>query len=322
MKRYLALVGVCLFALPGVVCAAEGVLYISPDHGTYTLDSEFVVDVLADTDGTASFAAEADIAFNPQSLAVQKISTDGSVLALWPTPPEFSNTKGTIRFSGTAAERFNARDARLIRITFRAIGVHAADLHIESGAILENNARAMNIITSMRSANLTIVAKQDVPTPPETVAVPETEPIVPEVKGAQISVPNISGYDDRVSVGDRITLQGSATPDSSITVFLQHDDDTPIESTVLTTRDGSFTYVAREKAVRGVYRAWATAAGTSEPLMSDKVVIAVGGNAFAAAAESLTPMLLMGLPYLLALIVAGISLGFLYNRRSATKRIM
>jgi hypothetical protein len=81
-------------------------------------------------------------------------------------------------------------------------------------------------------------------------------------------------------------------------------------------------YVAREKAVRGVYRAWATAAGTSEPLMSDKVVIAVGGNAFAAAAESLTPMLLMGLPYLLALIVAGISLGFLYNRRSATKRIM
>lgn len=321
MKRFLAILTGLSMMLPLSAYAAEGVLYISPDHGSYALDDEFTVDVLADTDGEPAFAAEADIAFNPLSLAVQNISTDGSVLALWPTAPEFSNTKGTIRFSGTAATSFNGERARLVRITFRAIGVHAADIHIDSGAILKNDARAMNIITSMRSANLTITPKQEAPIPIlETEAEPATtDAVEPQVKGAAIQVPAISGFDDRVSVGERIILQGSGAPDSKITVYLQHDDDAPIESTLYTTRDGSFTYVSREGAERGVYHAWASAHGDSETFTSDTVIVTAGSDGFAAAAESMTPVLVMALPYLLLLIVAGVSLGYLYNRRNASR---
>lgn len=319
MKTFVGVIALCLCILPLGAYAEGGVLYMSPERAEVNIDDEFVVEVRADTGGEASFAAEADLAFNPQALSVQKISTDGSVLAQWPTPPEFSNTKGMVRFSGTAAKSFSGSESVLVRITFRAIGVAPGDIHFESGAILKNDARAMNIITSMRSALFTITAKQAAPAEAVPTAATSTPVETPEVKGASIQVPTISGYDDRVSIGERIILQGTASPDSSITVSLQHDDDAPIESEVLSARDGSFTYVSREKAERGIYRASASVKADSGRLISEKIIITVGNDGYAAAAESMGSMLVMALPYLVLLIVSGLSLGFFYNRRAARK---
>ena len=317
MKKSAVLISLVLLAAPVIAFAADGVLFVSPERGTYTMDDVFEVDVRANTDGESAFAAEADLAFNPQALSVERISTEGSVLALWPTPPEFSNAKGTIRFSGTAAKSFSGADALLIRIKFRATSITPGDIHIDSGAILKNDARATNIITAMRSGLYTIVAHQTQPAP-QDAALTESAPIEsPAVKGVSVQVPTIIGYDDKVMAGERIILQGTGSPDTTLTIYLQHDDDTPYESTVLTARDGTFTYVARDKAERGMYRAWADVKTETETFTSDKAIIAVGGNAYAAAVESIGPMLTMALPYLLLLIVAGASLGFLYNRRSS-----
>ncbi len=317
MKKLL--VSLILFSLiPSVSSAAEGVLFFSPERGTYAIGDTFEVEVRANTDGVDANAAEADIVFNKTALEVERIEIDGSVLSLWPTPVSFSNEKGAINFSGTAPRSFNGANAMLIRIVFRAKSNVPGDVHMDSGALLLNDARATNIISTMRSALFSVTPRQTAPAP--TLVATSTEPVTqaePEVKGASIQVPAITGYDDRVSIGERIVLQGNAEPNSRISVFLQYEDDAPRESQVLTAGDGSFTYVAADLAIRGVYRAWASVYADSQQLSSDKVVMVARPKGFAAAAESITPMLTLALPYLLLLVAAGASLGYFYNRKRA-----
>lgn len=317
MPRLLTLL--CIFILvPSISYAADGVLFISPARGTYTIGDVFEVEVRVDTDGETANAAEADIAFNPTALEIESLSTVGSVLSLWPTPATFSNEKGTIRFSGTADGSFSGDNALLIKIVFRTKSNLPGDVHFDSGALLLNDARATNIITGMSSALYTVTPRQNAPAPEPVLVATSTEAVTletPEVKGAAIQVPNISGYDDRVSIGERIVLQGSGAPNSAISIFLQYEEDAPRESSVLTTSAGSFTYVGSEPAERGMYRAWASVQTNNGALVSDTVVIAARSEGVAAVAETITPMLTLALPYLVLLIAAGLSLGYFYNRK-------
>ncbi len=314
-----------LLALPSVSAAAEGVLFITPARATYGIGESFEVVVRANTDGVAANAAEADISYNPAALSVERVSTQGSVLSLWPTPVVFSNESGTLRFSGTAGEGFAASDAALVTITFKAKSVLPGDVHIDSGALLLNDARATNIITGMRSALYTIVARETPPAPElQTVVATSAEPELtptPEVKGVSVQVPAIMGYDDRVAIGGRIVLQGTASPNSALSVFLQFEDDAPKESTIQSTNTGSFTYVAAEPAERGVYRAWVQVSSASETFASDKVVIVARPQGFAAAVETMTPMLGLALPYLLLLVAVGGIIGYLFSRKTLAKSL-
>ncbi len=322
MKRLWIFLWVVLLFLPSVSIAADGILFIAPERGIYAIDDVFEVEVRAATDKVVANAAEADLVFNTNALEVVSISTEGSVLTLWPTPPEFSNTRGTVRFSGTAAESFQGDNAVLIRIQFKAMSNVPGDVHFDSGALLLNDARATNIITGMRSALFTVVPRQSPPQPtfaPIDVAPREAAAESSEVKGASIQVPTISGYDDRIAIGERIVLLGAGKPNSRISVFLQFEDDAPRESAVLTTSDGTYTYVASELAVRGMYRAWVSVQTDAGALSSEKVVISARAAGVAATAEALVPMLTLALPYLLLLIAAGLSLGYFYNRKALAR---
>lgn len=320
MKKGAVVAFILCISIPSVSCAANGLLYLSPARETYTMDQVFEVEVRADTDGAAANAAEADLSFNPDALMVESIGTDGSVLSLWPTPPEYSNTKGTIRFSGTAGQGFTAHDAMLVRIRFRPISIMPGDVHFDSGALLLNDARATNIITGMRSALYTIEPHRvQAPVSVATDTPPASEPS-PEVKGVSAQVPAITGYDDRVAVGGRIILQGSASPDTTVHVLVRYEDDTPIETKVLSAHDGSFTVSPKVTAQTGVYRAWAEVRTESETLTSDTVTITADADNLAAVAASLTPLIGTALPYLLLLIVAGICAGYFYNRRASHRR--
>lgn len=321
MRGFAVLAGVLLL-VPSISYAADGILFLAPERGTYAIDDVFEVEVRAGTDNAIAIAAEADLAFNTSALEVVSIVTDGSVLSLWPTPPEYSNTHGTIRFSGTATESFQGDNAILIRIQFKAKSNVPGDVHFDSGALLLHDARATNIIAGMRSALFTVVPRQS---PPAPSFEPVEEPLIeeatetPQVMGASIQVPVISGYDDRVSIGERIVVQGTGSPNSRIRMYLQHGDDAPRESEVLTASDGSFTYVASVLAERGMYRAWATVQADSGDLSSETVVIAARADGIAAAAEAIVPMLTLAFPFLLLLIAAGASLGYFYNRKSLAK---
>lgn len=316
MKRLYVIPLLLVLSFPCASLAADGILFMSPARGAFPMDQEFEVSVRADTGGAAANAAEADISFNPSALAVVRIETEGSVLSLWPTPPEYSNTKGTIRFSGTAGAGFTSREALLIRIIFRPISIMPGDVQIDSGAILLNDARATNIIASMQSGLYTITALRTLPAPlSATGTLSESDSPVGDVKGASIQVPTISGYDDVVSAGERIIVQGSAGPDTTVHIVLQHDNDAPREGTVMSAHDGTFTYASREPAQDGEYRVWAEVRTDAETYSSDNVVMTARAQGLGAAA--LVPALTFGVPILLLLIAGVIGVSYYYGVRTA-----
>ncbi len=318
MKQFL-FVALVLILTPSISYAADGSLYLWPARDIHAIGDIFEVAVRANTDGVSANAAEADIAFNTNALAVESISTTGSVLSFWPTAATFSNDKGTIRFSGTAAGSFNSDAATLVSIKFRAKSNVPGDVHIDSGALLLNDARATNIIASMHSGLYTVTARA---LPPAAESIPlaatttEATAPVPEVKGVAIQVPTIKAYDDHILSGERIALQGTAAPSSKLSVFLQYGDDAPRESAVLSTSDGTFIYVSAEPAHRGVYHAWAVVQTARNQLSSDKIVISAQSRGLSAAGESIGPILTRALPYVVLLIGAVLLLGYFYNRKS------
>jgi hypothetical protein len=273
--------------------------------------------VRASTDGTAMNAAEADLVFNPAALMVTKISTEDSVLALWPTPPEYSNVRGTIRFSGTATESFNGEGGELITIRFMALGSLPGDVRIESGAILINDARATNIISTMQSALYTVNPRAV--SAPVSVPATSTDVIAsttPTVAGVSTEIPVITQFSDTVTVGERIILQGTAAPNSDIVVLLQFQDEAPTESIVPTTKNGTFTYVSLTPAQSGTYRAWANIRTQSDVASSEVVVFSANSHGVSIGVAAAASIAVYLMPYLALLLLLGAVIGYIYYRRT------
>ena len=136
--------------------AAEASLYVSPERGFYEVGDVFEIKVLADTGDESMNAAEAEITFDPNELSVEDVSTDGSVLSLWPTPPTFSNETGTIRFSGWTNKKYSGDSGLLATIFFRPLRVTLSSARLAAGAILAADGKSSNIIKNMRSGVYTI----------------------------------------------------------------------------------------------------------------------------------------------------------------------
>ncbi|MEK7067743.1 MAG: hypothetical protein AAB956_01970 [Patescibacteria group bacterium] len=75
-------------------------LYLSPSTGEYTVGNTFSIDVKVNTGGAAINAAEATLAFNPNSLEIVKLAKNNSIFALWTQEPVFSNAPGSMSFGG------------------------------------------------------------------------------------------------------------------------------------------------------------------------------------------------------------------------------
>jgi hypothetical protein len=308
---------ITLLFLPTIASAADGILYMTPARGNYVIGESFEVEIRADTDSETIVAAEADISFPPGSLLVEKISTDGSILSQWPTPPTFSNTEGTIRFSGTGG-RYAGEDGLLVTITFAAVSQIPGNVRFESGAILASDARATNIITSMRSSLYSVSPQRTISAP--NTQEPEEENIQPEVAGASIETPTLNDTEQILFKGDRIVLSGEAEPDSYVAVFLQFGDEVPSEGTARATKDGAFTYVAHDRARVGTYRAWVEAQSGTERLRSNEARIRVTTGGMAASVLAAAPIMVVALPYVLALIALGCTIGYVMNRRATARK--
>jgi hypothetical protein len=317
MSVRLLMLAILLAPIPA--SAADGLLFLSPARGEITLGESYEVEIRADSDGETITAVEADLTFPAASMMVEKISIEGSILSQWPTPPTFSNIDGTISFSGTGA-RFNGDNGLLVTITFTGHSASAGNIRFESGAMLAADARATNIITTMQSGLYTIAPRVTQSVAPSPSDIDEQSDIEPTVAGVTVEVPEIRGFDDRVSKGERITLQGSASPDTEVTVSLQYEDEAPVESIVRSTTEGSFTYVSPFYADIGTYRAWVASRG-SEVLKSNEVIIRAERDGLTAAVASVGPVLGLALPYVFLLVVLGCVIGFIFNRSAKTRRV-
>jgi len=188
----LSLLSVLFFgalSLPKIAKAAGASLYLAPGAGTYVVGGTFSVSIKLNTGGEPANAAQGTISFDNKKLAVTGISKGGSIFSLWTTEPSFNNSAGTISFGGGIPHPgYTGTAGQVFRISFKTKAVGVATVRFSSGAVLANDGKGTNILTSMGSGSYTVSAKVNTPpankpsTEQKKIATPEAVYNEPKIK--------------------------------------------------------------------------------------------------------------------------------------------
>jgi hypothetical protein len=144
-----------------VIAAGSGLL-VSPQSNNVDLDEEFTVAITINSPDTAINAAEGVINFDKNKLEAIGVSKKDSVFRYWTIEPSFSNQNGIISFAGgLTTPGYQASGGILFAITFRAIGSGNAQLIFSSGAMLANDSKGSNVLTSLSNASISIMRRQN-----------------------------------------------------------------------------------------------------------------------------------------------------------------
>jgi Cohesin domain/Bacterial Ig-like domain len=181
VKIYLPVLALVLFLfLPNSSQAAS--LQASPNTGVYQLNSTFTVKVAVNSDGQPINAAEGTLKFNPAELSVVSVSRSTSVFNLWVTEPTFSNSAGTVTFSGGSPTGYTGSGGSVFTVTFKALVAGTSRISFTQGSVLANDGRGTNVLSAMNGGTYTIQAVATEPTPEviEYVATANT-PAAPKI---------------------------------------------------------------------------------------------------------------------------------------------
>lgn len=160
LKLFLLLV---IFIFPLTIKAAS--LSVVPNTGVYQIGKLFTVSITVNTAGKSINAAEGTINFNPQHLSVVSIDKSSSIFNLWVTEPTFSNTKGTITFSGGKPSGYSGSSGNIFNVTFKTLTANSAKVSFGDGSVLANDGLGSNIISNMSGGTYTIQAVSSQPEP-------------------------------------------------------------------------------------------------------------------------------------------------------------
>ncbi|MFT7506920.1 MAG: hypothetical protein ACI92I_000056 [Acidimicrobiales bacterium] len=172
--------------LLAVICGVASSSYaatlsVSPGTGVYTAGQTFTARVVVNTSGKNINAAEGKLSFKPGELSVVRV-TKGSIFNLWTAEPSFSNSAGTISFSGGSPTGYTGSGGSVISVTFRTKGAGNPRVSFTSGAVLAADGRGTNVLTSMNGGSFTIVSAEVSPEP-ETIEyiAPANTPAAPVI---------------------------------------------------------------------------------------------------------------------------------------------
>lgn len=157
------LFSVIALAVPLSVSAAD--LLFSPSSGSFASGKEFTVKVSVDPGDADVNAADGSIAFDKDTLSVVKISKDGSAFSLWTAEPAFSNSAGTIEFSGGTPTAFG-NERPIISITFKGKNVGTGKASFTKGSVLAADGKGTNVYEKGNEATIEITETAAEP-PPE-----------------------------------------------------------------------------------------------------------------------------------------------------------
>lgn len=158
-----------LFLNPQVLFAAS--ISFSPASGSHGVGEEFSVRVQIVPSSESVNAADGTLAFDPAVLSVSSISRDGAAFSLWTSDPVFSNSAGTITFSGGTPTAFSAAGTALT-IKFRGKAQGTGAVSVTKASILAADGKGTDVYKSGAGASYTITASSPKPAAPE----PEPEP--------------------------------------------------------------------------------------------------------------------------------------------------
>jgi hypothetical protein len=201
LTQSLVLLGLFFFMYTTSAFSAEAAsLGISPSTGVYSANGTFSVRVVVNTDGKPINASDGTLSFNPKELSVVSVNRSGSIFNLWVTEPTFSNSAGTINFSGGLPSGYTGGAGTIMNITFKAAGAGTARVTFKGGSVLANDGKGTNILTAMNGGNYTIQAQATTPQAEEIEYVaPANTPGMPQIASATHSDATI-WYKDKEAV--------------------------------------------------------------------------------------------------------------------------
>lgn len=175
-----------------VTSAEAASLYLSPSTGVYQSNGTFSARVMVNTGGKPVNAAEGSLSFNPSELSVVSVNRTSSIFNLWVGEPSFSNSAGTISFSGGLPSGYSGKTGTIMTVVFRTKGSGSAKVNFSSGSVLANDGRGTNILTGMNGGTYTIQAASLTPEPEiiEYVA-PANTPSAPKISSNTHSDPGL-----------------------------------------------------------------------------------------------------------------------------------
>lgn len=150
-----------LLFFPQVIFAAS--LQAAPSTGVYQINTTFTVRVAVNSDGQSINAAEGTLKFNQAELSVVSVNRGTSVFNLWVTEPTFSNSAGTVTFSGGSPTGYNGNGGTVFTVTFKTLTAGTSKLSFSSGAVLANDGRGTNVLSAMNGGTYTISAVANEP---------------------------------------------------------------------------------------------------------------------------------------------------------------
>lgn len=156
---------IAFFVLAAAGTAEAASLRLTPSTGVYEAGATFTATVQVVTSGSPVNAAEGTLSFNPNELSVVSVNRNNSVFNLWIADPTFSNSAGTVSFSGGVPSGYSGAVGNVLSVTFRARNAGSPRVSFTSGSVLANDGRGTNILTSMNGGSYTVGAVSIAPEP-------------------------------------------------------------------------------------------------------------------------------------------------------------
>jgi len=181
-KRAVFLLTLALFFL-GATFVDAATLRLTPATGVYQAGSTFTAQVQVLPGSGPINAAEGTLSFNTNELSVVAVNRTNSIFNLWVAEPTFSNTAGTISFSGGVPSGYTGRVGSVLSVTFRAINAGSPRVSFTNGSVLANDGRGTNVLTAMNGGTFTIQAASAAPEPERIIeyVAPANTPGAPQI---------------------------------------------------------------------------------------------------------------------------------------------
>jgi len=267
---YKIFLGVCLFALPAAAHAAT--MEISPEFTLLQVGQSITLTIVTQSSEPVN-AVTATLSFPADILSVTSISKNDSAFTLWVQEPKFSNTSGTISFSGIVPDPGVNDRALVLVVRMRANRAGTAVLRFNSAAVLANDGQGTNVITGTTPASITVTPSS---TPAPAPAVKETPAATPAVqeepsapKKPLFEPPVITQYQNVAREYGPVSVSGTSRHTGSSIAVHFVSGNIKIKGTASVDPSGNFKYVhtgglpAGDYSIYAIVQDWNGVSGNS-----------------------------------------------------------
>lgn len=152
--------------------AASATLSITPNTGTFVVDSTFDISIYLDTQQQAVNTIELNIKFPADKLQLVSSSTGKSIIGIWTSLPKFNNQNGTVYLVGGIPGGITVSRGLIASFTFRVRAVGSAIVKFENSRVLLNDGFGTEIVTQ----NYNSLFDLTLPPPAGPIVISDTHP--------------------------------------------------------------------------------------------------------------------------------------------------